>query len=209
MLLAFFNTVRVAKLIEGALATAGGFLVGYVLAMILGWMIDKYVFKRPSPAFLHRIGRMLGGLILAILVAMMVFNGGGGEGDGTGDGTGNGKSSPVNGTLDPTTPNTQPQPTPRKHLPPAEERVRVTVLGGTDVKGERFYLVEDDLTPRTLEEVKALVQQKKDATSKTLHLEVQYRAQNTLFNDHPSVSRLRIWANRTAGLAVDLPPETP
>ncbi len=207
ILLAFFSTVRIAKLLEGALATAGGFLVGYVLVAILGWLIQRYLFKRPAPAFLHRVCRLLGGLIVAILVAMMVFGGGGGEGDGTGDGTGTGKASPTTGTPDPTAPITDVKPT--KPLPPAEDRIRVTMLGGTDVKDERFYLVEVDTTPHTLAEAKALVQQKKDATPKTLGLEIRFMPRNTLPKDHPAVLQLSRWANDTAGMSVTLSAETP
>lgn len=209
MLVAFFNAVNFAKLIEGALATAGGFLVGYVLVWIFGWWADKYLFKRPSPMFAHRVCRMLGGLILAILVAMMVFGGGGGDGDGTGEGSGNGKASPTNGSLDATTPNTTPQPLPTKPLPPTVERVRITMLGGSDVKDQKFYLVDDDAMPRAFAEVKAAVQKKKESTAKPLGLEIRFTPQNTLPQDHRAVTQLARWAKDTAGMDVTFPAEAP
>lgn len=206
MLLAFLNP---AKFVENGLAVAGGFLVGYVGVIVLGWAADKFLFKRPSPALLHRACRVLGGLIVALLVAMLLFGEGGGEGGGTGEGAGNGKSSPTTGTLDPATPNAEPQPKPVKPLPPAEERVRVTILGGTDVKDAKFYLVEDDAAPRTFAEVKAAVEKKKAATAKSLGLEIRFPPQNTLPQDHPAVAQLARWARDTAGLSVSFPAETP
>lgn len=209
ILVAFLNTVRFAKLIEGVLATAGGFLIGYVVVAVVGWWFDKYLLKQKSPEFAHKLCRLLGGLLLAILVAMMMFGGGGGEGNGDGDGKGDGKSSPVNGTLDPTTPNTAPSPIPTKAAPPTEERVRVTMLGGTDVKDQKFYQIDDDATPRTLQEVKAAVQRRKESTTKSLGLEILFAERNKLPQDHPAVTQLAKWAGDVAGLTVTFPAEKP
>jgi hypothetical protein len=202
--------LRLEKLVEGLLATAGGFLVGYVLVAILGWLFDKRVIKRQSPEFLHRVCRLIGGITLAFLVAMYVFGGGGGDGGGIGEGTGNNKASPVNGTLDPKTPNADllANATKSPGLAP-EERLRITMLGGNDVKDMKFYLVEDDPTPRTLDEVKAAVLKRKESTMKSLGLEVRFTAQNTLAQDHPAVGRLTKWARESAGLSVSFPAEMP
>lgn len=204
----FLNTLNLAKLIEGILATAGGFLVGYILAAIAGWLFDKYLLKRKSPEFLHKVCRLLGGLILAIIVALLVFGGGGGEGNGTGEGTGNGKASPANGTIDPSSTN-DPKQISLKPLPPVEERIRITLLGGTDVKDQKFYLIDDETVPRSLAEAKAAIQKAKDATTKTLGLEIRFAAQNALPQDHPAVTQLARWARESAGLTVTFPAEAP
>ncbi len=206
ILVAFLNTIRLAKLIEGALATVGAFLVGYVLVALLGWWCDKYLLKRKSPDLLHRICRLLGGLILAILVAMMLFGGGGGSGDGTGDGTGAGKASPGHA---PDAESTDPKAVAAKVAPPVEVRVRVLVLGGTDVKDQKFYVVDDDPAPLAFADAKTAIQKKKDATAKSVGLEIRFPVQNALPRDHPAVAQLARWAGEVAGLAVAFPAEAP
>lgn len=205
---AFLNTVNLAKLIEGILATAGGFLIGYLLAAIFGWFFDKYLLKRKSPALLHRILRLLGGLILAIIVAMMVFGGGGGSGNGTGDGAGDGKASPTAGTLDPNA-KADPKAPPVKPSKSAEERVGITVLGGTDVQENRFYQIDDDPAPRTFAEVKDHVRKKKELETKPLGLEIRFAERNALPRDHSAVRQLEAWARDVAGLSVTFPAEAP
>jgi hypothetical protein len=140
----------------------------------------------------------------------MVFGGGGGEGDGTGDGVGNNKASPVNGTLEPNSVSTELKSTPTRSTGPTpEERIRITMLGGSDVKDQKFYLIEDEPTPRTLAEVKAAVQKRKDATTKTLGLEIRFTVQNTLPQEHPAVGLITKWAREIAGLSVSFPAEMP
>lgn len=207
MIVAFVNTLNLAKLIEGILATAGGFLIGYVLVAVFGWCFDKYVLKRQSPVLLHRICRLLGGLILAILVAMMVFSGGGGSGNGTGDGTGDGKASPNSGTIEP---KTKPDPSlpPLKPMKTSEERVGITVLGGPDVQDNKFYLIDDDTTPRTFAEVKMVLGRKKETEAKPFGLEIRFPNRNALPKDHRAVTQLEQWA-LNSGLAVTFPAEAP
>lgn len=206
ILVAFLNTLRLAKLIEGALATVGAFLVGYVLVALLGWFFDKYLLKRKSPELLHRVCRLLGGLILAILVAMMLFGGGGGSGDGTGDGAGTGTASPGPAS---NAESTDPKAVAAKVAPPVEVRVRVLVLGGTDVKDQKFYVVDDDPAPLAFADAKSAIQRKKDATAKSVGLEIRFPVQNALPRDHPAIAQLARWAGEVAGLTVTFPAEAP
>ncbi|MBL8864607.1 MAG: hypothetical protein JNK93_03510 [Planctomycetia bacterium] len=206
ILVAFLNTLRLAKLIEGALATVGAFLVGYVLVALLGWLFDKYLLKRKSPELLHRVCRLLGGLILAILVAMMLFGGGGGSGDGTGDGAGTGTASPGPAS---NVESTDPKAVAAKVAPPVEVRVRVLVLGGTDVKDQKFYVVDDDPAPLAFADAKSAIQRKKDATAKSVGLEIRFPVQNALPRDHPAIAQLARWAGEVAGLTVTFPAEAP
>jgi hypothetical protein len=207
MLVAFLNTIRLAKLIEGALATVGAFLVGYLLVALVGWWFDKHLIKRKSPDLLHRVCRLLGGLILAILVALMLLGGGGGSGDGTGDGTGSGKASPANGPPD--SESVDPKQVTAKVAPPVEVRVRVLVLGGTDVKDQKFYVVDDDPAPLAFADAKSAIQRKKDATAKSVGLDIRFPVQNALPRDHRAVTQLAQWAGEVAGLTVSFPAEAP
>src|SRR5581483_10015840 len=109
-----------------------------------------------SPQGVHRVARILGGLVVAILVALMLFGRGGpGTGEGAGGGPTNEKGE-GHGTgtqqTRPTNTDTTPPP-PQTDSTPPEQRVRVTLLGGEDVKDEKFYQIGDDRTPRTLKEV--------------------------------------------------------
>ncbi len=204
---AFLNTLNLAKLIEGILATAGGFLVGYIFVVIFGWMFDKFLLKRKSPQLLHKVCRLLGGLILAIIVALLVFGGGGGEGNGTGDGKGNGKASPANGTSDPNAA-TDPKQISLKP-PPVEERIRVTILGGSDVVDQKFYRIGDDDTARSFAEAKAAITKTKNESTRSLGIEINFTSNNALPLDHPAVEQLKRWARETAGLTVTFPAEAP
>lgn len=211
MIFAFINTTRLAKLIEGTLATAGGFLLGYLLIAIIGWLIDKYLLKRKSPEFLHKVCRLIGGLIVAILVALMVFGGGGGEGDGMGDGAGNGKASPTQGTQGPIepSPTTDSKAIPSNLASKVEERIRVTILGGSDVQNQKFYLLDDATDPLAFADLKSAIQKRKESTSKTLGIEIYFNSRNALPKDHPAVTQLVRWANDLAGLTVAFPVEAP
>jgi hypothetical protein len=200
-----------AQFLVNCLAVGGGFLAGFVLAGVLTWWIDRTFLRKNTPEIMHRTARVLGGLAVAILVALLVFGrGGGGLGGGKGDGLGSGTAN--NGTGTGTdAPDTTPKPGPTppvaaKDAPPPGDRVRVTILGGPDVKEQRFYLVGDDPTPRTLAEAKAAIQAKKDTATRPVAVEVRFTARNTLARDHPAVTLLTNWA-RDAGIAVVLPAE--
>jgi nucleoid-associated protein YejK len=69
--------------------------------------------------------------------------------------------------------------------------------------------VDDDATPRTLSEVKAAVQRRKESTAKSLGVEILFTKTNTLPQDHPAVTQLAKWAGDTAGLTVTFPAEKP
>lgn len=148
----FFTEANIAALVKGALAVAGGFLAGYLLGMLLGYGFDKMVAKRDSPHGLHKVMRYTCGLIVAIIVALLMFRGGsGGDGQG-GDGTGGGaKPGETTGTgTEPTsngtgTPATKPDPaTPPKIQ--IVDAVIVKIFAGLDVESgtEKFFQVADE-----------------------------------------------------------------
>ena len=126
---------------------AGGFLAGYLFGALLAFAFDKYVIRRASPHGLHKVIRYSVGLIVAIIVALLVFRGGTGGGDGNG-GSGTGVtpgeqtsdtgSQPI--TASPQ--NTKPEPSKIQ----IDEVVSVKVFGGADVEAgtERFFQVDND-----------------------------------------------------------------
>jgi hypothetical protein len=197
------------QLVVNCLAVGGGFLVGWAGVAGLG----KLPAFRASPKSLHTLSRNAGGLALAILVALVVFGhghgwtlmGGGAKGNENGGET----TSPVSTAV------TQPSeakddattPTALKPAAPIDERIRVTVLGGDDVKQERFYLVDDDTAAKTIDEAKAAITAKRNSLAgKRVGVEIRFTA-NALPTEHPAVARLVRWCRTEAGLAVAFPAE--
>jgi hypothetical protein len=146
------------------LMVAGGFAAGYVFSMIAAVGFDKMVTHGKSPAVLHKIARNLGGLIVAVVVALIVFRTGGGGG--TGDGTGP-NSGQTTGTGTTAGSGEQTKPTdPVKPNPLADvEPVRVKVLAGDEVEkgSERFYLLGDQAAKVDRAGVTAAVAERKRA----------------------------------------------
>ena len=78
------------------LAVFGGFLVGNVLTLILCRLLAKAMLKRRMPEQLERAPRVIGGILIAALVAFLLFRMGPGwglGGSGTGEGEGSGGPS--------------------------------------------------------------------------------------------------------------------
>jgi hypothetical protein len=79
------------------LAVAGGFLVGNLLTWVLCRVLAKMMLKRRMPVPLERALRVLGGILVAALVAFLLFQMGPGwglGGSGTGEGEGSGGQTP-------------------------------------------------------------------------------------------------------------------
>ncbi|HKA07982.1 MAG TPA: hypothetical protein VKD71_12040 [Gemmataceae bacterium] len=79
------------------LAVFGGFLVGNVLTLILCRLLAKAMFRRRMPEQLERALRVIGGIVVAALVAFLLFRMGPGWGlGGSGTGEGEGSGGPSN-----------------------------------------------------------------------------------------------------------------
>ena len=198
-----FNPDHVAHLALNALAVGGGFLAGYAAVGVAAYLLDRRLTGGKSPEGMHKALRMLGGIAGAILVALLVFrDGGGGPGDGpgttatTGAGSGPGTGKVAAKTTDPATTPKPPEP------PRTEEVVRVTVLSGADVVGEKFYVVEGHGEKLTLDEVKRSLAERKAATAKSLAVAVVLAART---DPDGSGVRSLIGAAQDAGYAVKLP----
>jgi hypothetical protein len=201
------SSATVTQFFLNLLAVAGGFLAGYVLGWILCLAFDKWVLGKKSPQGLHRAVQAIMGLIVALLVALMVFGSGTGGGGGTGNGQGPGNQTGSPGTNpNPTTPaSTATLPTPPMKEPNPSEVVKIVLLGGEDVKDERFYQLEGQKSALTFAELKGLIQDRKAASTKGLTLEIRFQAKNMLSRDHVAVRRLQTWATSEAALNVTFP----
>jgi len=204
---------RLAGLAIKCLAVAGGFLAGYLLGGLIAYALDRWVFGQKAPDVVKRGVRWVCGLILAIVVAMIVFGeGGGGFGLGGGEGKGSGATGGEGKnkqTQQPATPDRDRPPvspvTPADNRP-TEVVIRITILGGTDVVQERFYLIDDDRTPRTFAEVRAAVGARKAKDPRKTTLAILFPPPpNRLPLEHPAVTQLVNWARDEAGLDVTFP----
>jgi hypothetical protein len=206
---AFMTDARAAvnEFVEGLLLIAGGFLVGYLLGGPAGWALGRYVFRQQQPENLKRLGRPVGGIVLALIVAIMVFTGKGkpiGEG---GDGKGNpntgGDGTPkVDEPKDKKLPPITPQ-----DLKPADVTVRVTILeGGALPAPGKFYRLDSEDTARTLGELQAAINDRKAKEKGHIYLEIRFH-NNTPPGDPRLVTDLTNWAtSKAVGLTVILPP---
>lgn len=192
-----FQAARVAQMIVNSLAVLGGFFAGYALTALLANTLDRAVFRRRSPAIVHRGSRLLGGLALAILVTIIVFGHGqgwnlfGGGADGTGDSNQDGTPQIINTVIE--------KPTPESSPAKSNASIRIVILGGTDVVAEKFYLIDDDATPHTLAEVKEIILKKK-AVPPLTSVEISFAPKNVLPQEHPAVLLLENWVINVAGL---------
>ncbi|MCZ2342002.1 MAG: hypothetical protein LC104_09430 [Bacteroidales bacterium] len=217
-----FNPERFAQLIVNVLAIGGGFFIGQILSGLAAWLLDRWLTGGRSPLGLHRTIRYVGGATLAVLVALIVFGhgegwtlfGGGGSGaqnQAAGEQSANGTPPPVTTATPPPTspmPETEPILAPRVVLPTQANQVQVLMLGGEDVRNQRFYLLDSETTPKTLTEVRSFLMQRKSASKSDLGLLIRFPATNILPRTHPAVVMLSQWA-QDHGIAVTFPAEHP
>jgi hypothetical protein len=205
---------KLAGLAIKCLAVAGGYLAGYLLGGAIAFALDRWVFAKKAPDAVKKVVRIVCGLVLAIIVAMIVFGeGGGGFGMGGGEGKGSG-TPPTDGqskdkhASQPTPPDKEPPvgPVTPADGRPSEVVIRVTILGGTDVQQERFYLIDDDRSPKTFAEVRAVVTRRKASDKRKATLAILFPPPpNRLPLEHPAVTQLVNWARDEAGLDVTFP----
>lgn len=216
----FLSDLRseLVELTNNLLLVAGGFLVGYLLGGIIGWALGKWVFRQKTPETLQRLGRPLGGTILAIIVALIVFTG---KGRSPGDG-GDGKGTPTTETTHSknSTPNVESNPKvhPRLDLPktpevkPGSVILRVTVYSGTSVIGDRFYRLDDGEELLTFDELKNAILARKATEKGNVTVAIAYPLDRNQAPGNPgpgqlspTVSRLVDWTTTEAQLSIILP----
>jgi|GEM_PF-1738285 hypothetical protein len=210
-----FNPERFAQLIVNLLAVGGGFLFGFLLSGLFLWLFDRWLFGGRLPDAFYRAWKTVGGIAMAALVAIIVF----GHGEGWtlfgGGGTGPENRAPGESqTASPTTPATVPEPpsdaepiaAPRVVLPKTDRIIQITMLGGEDVKNQRFYLVDSDPVAKSLAEVQAIILARKAESPPNvgLGLLIRFSAANVLPRTHPAVVILSQWA-QDHGVAVTFP----
>jgi hypothetical protein len=201
---------KLATFVIKCLAVGGGFLAGFLFGWALAAALNRWVFRSKVGPQVVQLTRLVFGLVVAVLVALIIFGEGGGGLFGHGRGEGEGK-----GTASENTSKDQPAPPkaddPNKATTPPEARpaevvIPVTILGGTDVRDERFYVVGTDRAPKTFAEARAAISATKAAEKRKVSLAILLSPPpNRLPLDHRAVTQLTNWAKDEAGLDVTFP----
>ena len=209
-LFALFENAQqaVVDFVRNCLLVAGAFLVGYILGGLIGWAVSKYALKRQSTEIYSRAGRLVGGVLLAFIVALLVFTGLGKRWGPGGDGAGTPSETGTKDRTDPSSPSDPRVVPPKVDQSPVDVTVRVTVLAGAAVRSEgKYYLIDDDPNPRNLSEAKeAILAAKTKAKARTM-LQVLFSSDPNLAppRNDPKVTDVTRWATEEAGLDVTFP----
>lgn len=191
-----FSAEGIAAFAVKCLAVAGAFVVGYALIGLIVFALDRWLAGGKTNKGFKRVLRMLGGLAAALLAAYVLFYSSGGKGlfgGGSDANTGTGApAAPASTTEQPATPT--PPKTPEVPLSPTDRVVRITVLGGSDVKDQRFYLIDDNANPLTFDEAKPAILARKPTDMRKLRLEIVFPEKNALPPEHEAVDQLDKWA---------------
>lgn len=119
---------KAGKYVMYVLAVAGGFLLGNLFTWLVCRIGAKLVLKARMNAQLERALRILGGIIVAALVAYLLFRFGTGwglGGSGSGEGEGSGGIAPSITPQSPEQPKTDPKKSPPAEVVSSTLRVRV------------------------------------------------------------------------------------
>jgi hypothetical protein len=176
------------------IAVAGGAVIGALVSSILFSLIARIAFKQRPPKPMKRFIQVLGAVALA-LVAWKMPLGFGGAGDGLGGGFGLGGSGTGNGAASENVA-VQTAPGNAQNVPnaPGEgDTLRIEMLGGERVQNERFYVVEGEAEPRTLAELRKLIQTRMQQRPPLQGIEIIVQ-EHSVAQNHPAVGDLERWA---------------
>ena len=124
---------KAGKYVLYVLAVAGGFFVGNMLTWVICRFTAKLVLKRSINLQLERALRIIGGVVVAVLVAFLLFRFGTGWGlGGSGSGEGNNEGGPSSET-NPAKEKEQPKKVVPKKEEPATPAtgIKITILRGS------------------------------------------------------------------------------
>lgn len=201
---------NVGRTLLNFLAIGGGFLLGSIVGWGFSRLVTKLLLKRKPIRYLDLFCRAVGGILGAILVALLVFGDGGWGFGGSGGGRpggpgGSDKQQPGNpvSSVEESKAEKKIEPPKIKPKPPeTDDSVRVVVLGG-DAKPDRFYLFEDETAPSTLEEVTKKTEARNQLKKLTRLTVFVYK--NSAAIDSAVVGDLKDLA-RKLELSIDFPP---
>lgn len=204
---------QVGNTIIQALAVAGAAAVGYFVTRGLVWLICRAtIHKQPPKQLSHIIGALAAAALgLAAFFFLFMGEGGGGWGFGPGGGwfgTGSGGAS-VGVTTTTTQTKFESPPIPLPPMPKSPQtspkaQLAIRMLGGDDVKEERFYRVEGQERALTLAEVQKLIRDRKNAAKDKIQEIVILVYRDSVSRDHEKVLALKNFGINE-GLLVSIP----
>jgi hypothetical protein len=201
-----------AELLVRGLAVCGAAFVGFLLGWALAWLLNAAFFHLPRQnrrrKVLREVLRCAGGLAAAILAALLLFGSGGGLGFGGGPGEGKGEGPgqvPAGPTgPEPPDPAEATQPRVRETPPQSAGAVQVTLLA-PPIRDQRYYRLEPERQPLTLEELQRAVLAKKQTPGPMPLKRLEVLVYNNSPNDRRLTRELLLWARR-AELEVSVVP---
>lgn len=202
---------KAGKYVMYVLAVAGGFLIGNLLTLVLCRLAAKLVFKRKMYDNLERALRVIGGIVLAALVAYLLFRFGtgwgfGGSGAGEGDGTG----APTKGGEQPDTskdktPPKKVEPTPKDDPAELASGMKVTILDANAFP--RSFRFEGEKTGVDLPAAKERLRKQFDASAGKLKFMDLLIYKNSSSEGNPIIQEFEAFAHdlglRTARKKLD------
>ena len=181
------------------LAVAGGATVGGIGGGLLLRLIAKVSFGRNTPRVPLRIVQALGATGMGVFVYYWAFNSGGSGLGGAGTtfgGKGQGTSLSADLDAGKTKQDTAKADTLQEKPPAGTTIVRVEMLGGARVKGDRFYILDGEKEAKNLAELREAVrvqQQKDKVTIERIDIVIY---EDSVAPDHPAVRDLEKWAKQ-------------
>jgi hypothetical protein len=178
-----------------SLAILGGALLGGLAVGLLVQLLVKLAVHKPTPRGVLIFFRILGAIAAGLAVYVFVFGtGGGGFGWGSGWG-GTGTGTGAQGLVGDTRPNLSPErPSSAPPSTPVERGNSLTVemLGGKRYTGgNRFYLAEGTNEPKTLEELRKIIELRTQGTPPIQVIEIVLREDDSVSERDPAVTKLR------------------
>lgn len=159
----FDMAARAMEFIKFALAVVGAFIVGHILTLIICRIIAKYTTKKKFPEPIERAFRVIGGIILAVIVAFLLFKGWGWGGTGTGEGEQAGGQTPGPENLGKEKqPPSKVDPKPKEDAASLASGLKVTILRGRDFP--KSYLFEGETEGVDFATAKEKLRQKIEAS---------------------------------------------
>jgi hypothetical protein len=180
-------------------AAVGALGVGFLVRRLGKWLIFREV---PRPVL--NLFRALGGIAAGLAIWTMVFSpGGSGLFGGGGSVLGGKGTESQSGIQFTTAPLSKAEPAaPLTNSLPATPVLRIVILGGARVAGQRFYALEGQKNALTLSELKKVIREQHQAGVRNIELLIY---QNSVARNHPAVRDLEKWAEQN-DLTVSKPP---
>ncbi len=209
---------QLATFVIKCLAVGGGFLVGYAVGGMIGWGLNRWIFRQKAPDLLKQCCKLVAGVAAALLVALIVFGEGGNGLFGGSGSNGEGQGNPV---IDPNANPNSPSPpekdqkvdstvvVPKIDTTPTDVIVRVTIIAGAAVPAEgKYYLLDDDRVPKTLLELKRAIAERKSREKGKMTLAILFPTDRNIApsdRKESKVTDVTRWATEEAGLDVMYP----